>query len=116
MRFGFLFLFIIGFLTAGAQESLNLREEHFLFHDAAELFDVAKFGASQNIFKGVQDEEHLKKFSKAVSSQYYSALCAVELQNPDAEFLLTQFIAQHPENPLVLDAYFQLGRFFFHDK
>jgi TolA-binding protein len=116
MRFGFLFLFVIGYISLGAQESLNLCEEHFLFRDGDELFNVAKFGASQNIFKRVQDEEPLKKFSKAVSAQYYSALCAVELQNPDAEFLLTQFIAQYPENPLVLDAYFQLGRFFFHDK
>jgi TolA-binding protein len=46
------------------------------------------------------------------NSQYYQALCALELGNDDAESQFLRFIKEHPENPLAKLAYFQVGRFY----
>ena len=47
------------------------------------------------------------------NSQYYEALCALELGNDDAESMFLRFIKEHPENPLTKLAYFQIGRSYF---
>jgi len=47
------------------------------------------------------------------NSQYYEAVCALELGNDDAESMFLRFIKDHPENPLAKLAYFQVGKFYF---
>jgi TolA-binding protein len=47
------------------------------------------------------------------NSQYYEALCALELGNDDAESMFLRFIKEHPENPLTKLAYFQVGKSYF---
>jgi len=49
-------------------------------------------------------------------AEYYHAICALELFNRDAEYLLSKFIAQYPESPKVRMAYFQMGRFKYRQK
>ncbi|MES2426085.1 MAG: tetratricopeptide repeat protein [Bacteroidota bacterium] len=44
------------------------------------------------------------------NSQYYIALCALELGNDDAENLFLKFMHDHPENPLAKLAVYQIGR------
>jgi TolA-binding protein len=44
------------------------------------------------------------------NAQYYEALCALELENDDAQSMFLRFIKEHPENPLVKLAYFQIGK------
>ncbi|GAI19741.1 unnamed protein product, partial [marine sediment metagenome] len=43
-------------------------------------------------------------------AEYYSALCAIEMFNKDADYLITKFIAEHPESPKVKFANFQMGK------
>lgn len=50
------------------------------------------------------------------NAAYYEALCAIELGNTDAENLFLRFTQQHPENLLVNEAYYQLGRWYFQQK
>ena len=47
------------------------------------------------------------------NAQYYEAVCALELNNDDAESMFTRFIKEHPENPLAKQAYFQVGKSYF---
>src|SRR5690606_12117028 len=44
------------------------------------------------------------------------ALCAMNLFNRDADFLLREFVRKHPESPLVKKAYFQLGNYNYRKK
>ncbi len=76
---------------------------------ALELFNKGKYGAARNLFsktiERIDDEE-----SKIRSnSEYYLAICALELFNPDAEKLLTSFIFKYPTHSLQSIASFQMG-------
>jgi TolA-binding protein len=111
-------LFLLWLLPAVSfsQQSTLPRDKDSDLRQAFELFDKEKFGAAQRYFvratrANTDQHSELRKIS-----EYYTALCAVELFNRDAEYLLTSFIYQHPESPLVKQAHFQLGKFFFRDK
>jgi len=52
----------------------------------------------------------------SVDAEYYAALCAMKLFNKDAEYLLTQFVLNHPESPKVGDVHFQLGKYNYRKK
>lgn len=103
-------------LMAAAQQSHYWSEPLRSYREGFDLYDVEKYVASQFVLNDAREKSTSSQSEQSKAAQYYSALCAVELFNPDAEFLLTQFIAQHPESPLVKQAWFQLGRFFFRDK
>ncbi len=91
------------------------------YHIANDLLSKGLYVAAAEQFRLVETEIYrLKtstqpKFESELSlvkenSQYYEALCALELGNQDAESMFLRFIKEHPENPLTKLAYFQIGR------
>ncbi|MGV8879231.1 MAG: tetratricopeptide repeat protein [Sphingobacteriaceae bacterium] len=89
---------------------------------AAELLDKGKFAAAAEQFRLVQKSRiatsNQSSFESEFSllkenSQYFEALCALELDNDDAENMFLKFIKDHPENPLTKLAYFQIGKSYF---
>ena len=106
---------ILPIILAG-QQSVILRDRDQFLREGLELFEKEKFGAAQELFKkqmSISGDPFGEVTKKAT---YYHALCAVELFHRDAEYLLTKFIYDYPESPLLKQAWFQLGRFFFRDK
>jgi len=105
-------------LTARAQQNPAF-DVLRTYHGAVELLDKGKYVSAVEQFKLV-DAFRVKtstqpKFESELSlikenSQYYEALCALELGNDDAESMFMRFIKEHPENPLTKLAYFQIGR------
>lgn len=87
------------------------------FKTALELFQKQKYGSAQKQFSKVI-EKHAKDPGDLyrIDAEYYSALCALELFNKDAELLLKNFIAEHPESPRTQTAYFQLGKYNYRKK
>jgi len=89
------------------------------YHAAADLLDKGKYVAAAEQFRLVEKSRlqtsTQPRFESQLSlikenSQYYEALCALELDNDDAESMFLRFIKEHPENPLTKLAYFQIGR------
>lgn len=110
----FLFLFIM--LGLSAQETAIYDNPEANYQLGLELFNKEKYGAAQNAFDKVigsvkEDESELK-----TNAEYYSAICALELFNNDAEYQLTRFIDEHPASARIGRAYFQLGRLQFRNK
>ncbi len=110
----FLLILLPGWLMS--QQSSLFRDKDSDLRQGFELFDKEKYGAAQRYFNKAAEQYPDLHSEIRKQADYYSALCAVELFNPDAEVLLTQFIYRHPESPLVKQAWFQLGKFFFRDK
>lgn len=50
------------------------------------------------------------------NSQYYGAICAIELQNPDAEKRMLDFVENNPGHVLLGSAYNQLGKIYYNKK
>ncbi|MHB1176886.1 MAG: tetratricopeptide repeat protein [Daejeonella sp.] len=90
-----------------------------------ELFEKGRFAAASNQFDKVE-QFRMNSSVKVESSpeisllkenaQYYQALCALELDNDDAEGLFLKFIAQYPVNNHTKLAFYQVGRSYFAQK
>ena len=89
------------------------------YHAAMDLLDKGEYVAAAGQYRLVMASKlktsNQPQFETELSllkenAQYYSALCALELSNDDAEGLLLKFIKEHPENPLTKLAYFQIGK------
>ena len=113
------FLFLLFFaLTVHAQQNQSF-QVYNTYHDATDLLSKGLYVAAAEQFRLVE-KSRLKtstqpQFESELSllkegSQYYEALCALELGNDDAESMFLKFIKEHPENPLTKLAIFQIGR------
>ena len=49
-------------------------------------------------------------------AEYYSAVAALKLFNPDAEYRMMMFISTHPESPRINEARLDLGNYFYQNK
>ena len=94
-----------------AQKTMIYSYEDKDFRKGIDLFSKEKYGAAQDAFKLVID--HYKTATGLIKpdAEYYYAVCAVELLNPDAEFLCETFIEKYPESPRISYAHFNLGKY-----
>src|SRR6201996_758150 len=106
-------------LTATQAQQNPSFQVYNTYHAATELLDKGEYVAAAEQFRLVE-ESKLKastqsQFESELSllkenAQYYEALCALNLENDDAESMFLRFIKEHPENPLTKLAYYQIGR------
>src|SRR5512142_163560 len=96
-------LLILGFLLASfirilSQVSFSGDDMNSEFKRAMDLFSKEKYSAAIIMFddfvrrSGSDDVERSE-------AEYYAALSALKLFNPDAEYRMLMYIASHPESP-----------------
>jgi len=101
---------------AFCQRSVKTGKAGQEFAKGIDLLSKEKYGAAQHAFDNVlRMDGGAGSFMKA-DAEYYSAICAIELFNKDAEYLITNFIAENPGNPHTKSAYFEMGKFQFRKK
>jgi TolA-binding protein len=108
------FLLILIFLITGmpevfSQQTRTLPASAEQFRQAEALFELEKYAAARTLFESIADPEANADPMLLMQASYYTALCAAELEQNDAEFLLEDFIATHKESSLRNQAKFQLG-------
>lgn len=115
--FTILLIFICSFTQAKAQQSFIYTEPYREYKTGLELFEQNKYATAQVFFDKaaalIPDEAQEEVFIYKTYSKYYAAICAIELNNPDAERLMLDFIHDYPGNPVMGAAYFQLGNIYF---
>lgn len=99
-----------------AQKTAAYNNPEAEYKIALELFNKEKYGASQQKFLNVVKSTSLNETLLKTNAEYYSALCALELFNNDAEYRLYQFIEKYPDNSHIKMAYFNLGKFQYRKK
>lgn len=78
-----------------------------------EYFDKEKYSMAQKQFVRAIEQVENQNSEVAVNSEYFAALCAIELFHRDAALSLRDFIRNHPESPKVKEAHFQLGKYHY---
>jgi len=115
------FLFPVFFVLQSSAQQNPSFQAYNTYHTATELLGKGKYVAAAEQFRLVEKSRlqtsTQPRFESALSlikenSQYYEALCALELGNDDAESMFLRFMKEHPENPLTKLAYFQIGKFY----
>ena len=92
-------------LTASAQQDPSF-QVYRTYHAATDLLGKGKYVAAAEQFRLVEQSRlqtsTQPKFESELSlvqenSQYYEAVCSLELGNDDAQSLFMKFIKDHPE-------------------
>ena len=102
-------------LLSPAQQTQIYVDRDAEFRRGLDLFDKQKYSAAQEAFRNVAAGRDHNDFVR-IDAEYYNAVCAMELFNKDAEVLLKQFLADHPESPKVRRVHFHLGRYNYRKK
>ncbi len=105
---GALLIFAFG---AFAQKSMIFTDPDLEYKTGLELFEKQKYGVAQEHFQNAINAYKETNVEFKANAEFYSALCAIELYNEDAEYMISRFIVEHPENSKVNAAYFHMGKF-----
>jgi tetratricopeptide (TPR) repeat protein len=102
--------------TVFAQKTIEQYDPDVLYKQAMELFEKEKYVAARKCFAGVMANAKDRRSFVYSNARYYTALCAIELNQPDAESLLEHFINDNPDNPKTPVANFRMARYHYNDK
>lgn len=103
-----------GFLLG--QQTKIYTDEYKDYRDGLELFDKQKYAAAQEKFNKTIAQISNKHDEIQVNAEYMKAQCALYLFNLDAQFLLKQFMLDHPDANQTKKVPFILGRDYYRKK
>jgi TolA-binding protein len=110
-------IFLLAFQwTATAQKTLKYEDYNSEFKKGLELFNKEKYGAAQHYFQMISDNYFNYSTEIKAEADYLIAICAIELFNKDAEYLISGFITDYPESPRIKTAFYQMGIFQYRKK
>lgn len=102
-------------LQAYAQQSeidINLLSD---YNHAVKLFNSKAYAAAQKTFLEVSDNADDQLRLKA-DADYYDAMCAIRLNQTDADKKVLSFVENHPNSNKKDKAYFNVGNYYFANK
>ncbi|MFT6746769.1 MAG: tetratricopeptide (TPR) repeat protein [Glaciecola sp.] len=106
-------LLLTVFTELSAQKTIVYSQNEATYKAALKSFEAKKYSIAQRKFKKVYTETSDPHAELKRTSEYYHALCALELFNDDAEELFIKFIEHHPQSPKIRLAGFQLGKYYY---
>ena len=114
--FGTISLIFFSYFLAPAQKTYIYLDPELSYKTGLELFEKQKYAAAQKEFGKIASNNQQIPLSTRAEAEYYYAVCAMELYNKDAEYLLIKFTEHHKESPRVNMARFYLGKLFYRQK
>jgi len=107
--------FTIIISSAFAQQSeidINLMAD---YNHAVKLFNSKAYAAAQKTFVEVSETANDRMRVKA-DADYYDAMCAIRLNQTDADKKVLNFVENHPNSNKKDKAYFNVGNYYFANK
>lgn len=104
-------LLLLMYIKAEAQSTLHQTSLERDFQEAFELFQKNQYAASKAGFERLKDKPLTG--NRKVERDYYYAVSALEVENPDGPSLLEEFILDYPQQPLKNTAAMTLGNHYF---
>lgn len=109
-------LFILTTTLSVAQKTNIYTDKYVDFRDGMELYDKLQYAAAQEKFNVIISNINDHHDELRISAEYYAAICALELFNKDAEYLLRKFVVDHPDDNRAKTVYFLLGKHHYRKK
>jgi len=113
-------------LLPGAGQLLNAQQTFWFtdldksYREGVELFDNEQYVSARKVFDELLNETRKSTDPEIqnlkINAQYYQAISALELLNPDGETLLNNFISEHPSHSKSNMAHFYLGKHYYFKK
>ncbi len=112
-------LTLVSFHYSFSQKTAVYTDSESDYKKGIELFEQKKFGASQKKFEAVIKQlgsSTEKNLNTLINAAYYRAVCAYELNQPQAETYFVDLINEYGETPTTRLAYYQLGNIYYANK
>lgn len=97
-------------LDVNAQKTKVYSYPDKTFKKGLDLFNKQKYASAQEYFEQVLEFYGGNVSLVRMDAAYYNSICAIELFNKDAEFLVNEFLKLYPESPKTPYAYFNMGK------
>ena len=111
--FNFLFIIIIQVMSQASFSGNDLGSD---FNRALDLYNKEKYAAAIRLFDAyIKNDKDNNRIHQA-DAEYYAALSALKLFNPDSEYRMIIYMAKHPESPKINEARISLGDYFYQNK
>ncbi len=114
-----LFIFILFFVAiarAVPQDSFSGDDIRSEFNRAMDLFNKEKYAAAIRLFDSYIQEGKGNTSIRIEEAEYYAALSALKLFNPDAEYRMLIYLSKHPESPRLNEGRISLADYFYQNK
>ena len=82
------------------------------YYKAIELYNNKSYAAAQKLFIKTSEESQPHKTLKA-DADYFDAMCAIKLEQDDANEKVLNFVANHPYNNKKDNAFLNVGNYYF---
>ncbi len=80
------------------------------------LFNKKEYASAQKVFSDILEEYPEANSDIKTDAEYFIAVCAIELYNKDAGYLIENFIHSHPESPRLNLAQFNMAKLQFREQ
>jgi TolA-binding protein len=114
-----LFIFILLFIAIGQavpQDSFSGDDIRSEFNRAMDLFNKEKYAPAIRLFDSYIREAKDISSIQLDEAEYYAALSALRLFNPDAEYRMLIYMSRHPESPRLNEGRISLADYFYQNK
>ena len=112
-KFLVLIIFMSAFYVKAQQSSVNVNTNSE-FNSALKLYNNKSYAAAQKTFEKVlQDSD--KNTSLHSDASYFDAMCAIKLNQTDADKKVLRFVEENPASSKKNKAYFNVGNYYFFD-
>lgn len=113
-RFFCILFSILSFQISAQQTAIDVNLESDYNH-AMKLFNSKAYAAAQQIFVSVSENSNNRMRLKA-NADYYDAMCAIRLNQTNADKKVLSFVDNHPTSNKRDKAYFNVGNYYFANK
>lgn len=111
----FIFLFVLLF-RAVSQTSFSGEDITSDFKRGVDLYNKEKYGPAIRVFDDYLKIQANQPDITTIEAEFYSAMSALKLFNPDAEYRMKRFLATHPESPRINEARISLADYFYQNR
>ena len=114
-RSAFLLLLLISFHFISAQQTEMNANSSSAYNHAKKLYNNKAYAAAQKAFKEVTLQTPQNSNLKS-DSEYYSAMCAIKLNQTEADKMVLNFVADNPNSNKKEKAFLNVGNYYFANK
>ncbi len=114
MKYKYLFITLccfLGFLHVESQNTEVQTNIDAKFHRAITLYTNKAYSGAQRVFKEVS--ENTAKHNLQTDADFYDAMCAIKLNQTDADEKVLDFVKKHPYSSKKEKAFLNVGNYYF---
>jgi len=111
IKYGVQLILMCFFCVGFAQKTAVYSSEAVNFQSAITLYNAQQYQSAQLLFKSVEATAN-DAFLKS-NAAYFTAYCAVRLNQSNAELLVESFVKNHPYSTKRNSAYFEVANYYF---